>query len=65
MPRLPLPATEVDSHPDVRLSDPTYIDVYMIGTSGVHSLQLAKPTGSSLVGLKELGPELVFTAGER
>ena len=62
---LPLPATEADSHPDVGLSDPTDIDVYLIGASGVRSMQLAEPTGSSLDGLKELDPDLIFTVGER
>ncbi len=65
MSRLPLPATEADNHPDVRLSDPTDIDVYLIGASGVHSAQLAEPMGSSLDGLKELDPGLIFTVGER
>ena len=35
---LPLPATKADNNPDVRLSDPTHIDVYLIGASGVHLL---------------------------
>ena len=47
------------------MSDPTDIDVYLIGASGVHSLQLAEPTGSSLGGLKELDPDLIFSVGER
>ena len=34
--RPPLPATEADNHPDVRLSDPEDIDdVYLIGASGL------------------------------
>ena len=41
------------------------IDVYLIGASGVHSMQLAEPTSSGLDGLKELDPDLIFTVGER
>ena len=43
MSRLPLPATEADNHPDIRLSGPAVIDAYMIGASGVQSQQQAKP----------------------
>ena len=35
MSRLPLPATPADEAPDVRLTDPSDLDVYMIGASGV------------------------------
>ncbi|CAB1109626.1 unnamed protein product [Ectocarpus sp. CCAP 1310/34] len=35
MSRLPLPATKEDEAPDVRLTDPSDLDVYMIGASGV------------------------------
>lgn len=36
MSRLPLPATEQDqSSPDLRLTDPSDLDVYLIGASGV------------------------------
>ena len=65
MSRLPSPATEADNRPDVSLSDPPYIDVHLIGASGVHSLQLAKPTGPTLDGLEDLDPDLIFTVGER
>ena len=37
-----LPATEADNHPDVRLSDPKDIDVYLIRASGLQS-RLAEP----------------------
>ena len=39
--RLSLSVTEADNHPDVRLSDPADIDVYLIGASGVQIEQLA------------------------
>ena len=53
-----------DNHPDVRLSDPADIDVYLIGASGLHS-QLAEPLCSSSYGLKELDPGLDFEVGEK
>ena len=65
MSRLPLPATEADNHPDLRLSDPADIDVYMIGASGVQSQQLAKPLCLSSDRLEESDPEFVFTVRER
>lgn len=38
--RLPLPATKADEAPDVRLTDPSDLDVYMIGASGVQPSRL-------------------------
>ena len=65
MSRLPLPAMGADNHPDVRLSDPSDDDVYLIGASGVRSLLQAEPMGSSLAALEKLDPGFVFTVGER
>ena len=61
LPRLPLPATEADNHPDARLFDPTDIGVYLIDASDVHSMQIAEPTGWAEIS----GPRLDFTVGER
>ena len=65
MSRLPLPATEADNHPDVRLSDPADIDVYLIGASRVWSAQLVESPGSDSGEFKTPDPELVFVVGER
>ena len=62
--RLPLPATEADTHPDVRLSDPEDIDVYLIGASGLQS-RLAEPMSSSSCRIDDLTPELDFERGEK
>ena len=62
--RLPLPATEADNHPDVRLSDPEDIDVYLIGASGLQS-RLADSLSSSSCVIEELTPELDFERGEK
>ena len=59
-----LPATEADNHPDVRLSDPKDIDVYLIRASGLQSL-LAEPLPSSSCRIEELTPELDFERGEK
>ena len=61
--RLPLPVTEADNHPDVRLSDPEDIDVYLIGASGLQS-RLAEPLSSSSCRIEDLTPELDFGRGE-
>ena len=61
--RLPLPATEADNHPHVRLSDPEDIDVHLIGASGLQS-RLAEPLSSSSCRIEELKPELDFDRGE-
>ena len=63
--RLPLPATEADNHPDVRLSDPTDIDVYLIGASGVQIEQLAAKHASNQHQSGNLDPGLIFAVGER
>ena len=62
--RLPLPVTEADNHPDVRLSDPEDIDVYLIGASGLQS-RLAEPLSSSSCIIEDLTPELDFERGEK
>ena len=62
--RLPLPATEAGNHPDVRLSDPEDIDVYLIGASGLQS-RLEEPLSSSSCRIEELNPELDFEWGEK
>ena len=60
--RVPFPATEADTHPDVRLSDPADIDVYLIGASGLQ-FQLAEPLCSSSYGSKEQDPGSDFEVG--
>ena len=62
--RLPLPASEADNHPDVRLSDPTDIDVYLIGASGVQIEQLAANHDSQHQS-GYLDPGFIFAVGER
>ena len=62
--RLPLPATEADNHPDVRLSDPEDTDVYLIGASGLKS-RLAEPLSSSSCRIEELNPALDFERREK
>ena len=61
---MPLPATEADNHPDVRLPGPEDIDVYLIGASGLQS-HLAEPLSSSSCRIEELTPELAFERGEK
>ena len=58
--RLPSPATEADNHPNVRLSDPADIHVYLIGASGVYSAPLTEPSSSSLGELNELDSGFVY-----
>ena len=64
--RLPLPSTdsEADNHPDVRLSDPEDINVYLIGASGLQS-RLAEPLSSSSCRIEDLTPELEFEREEK
>lgn len=45
MSRLPLPATAEDASPDIRLTDPSDLDVYMIGASGVLPARLGPTIG--------------------
>ena len=61
---LPLPVTEADNHPDVSLSDPEGIDVYLIGPSGLLYC-LAEPLSSSSCRMEELTPELDFGRGDK
>ena len=61
---LPLPGTEADNHPNVRLSDPEGIYVYLIGASGLQS-RLAEPLSSSSCRIEELAPELDFGRGKK
>ena len=53
MSRLPLPATVADETDDVRLTDPSEVDVYHIGASGVRPAGIREPLGQSLGGLAE------------
>ena len=62
--RLPLPVTEADNNPDVRLSDPEDVDVYLIGASGLQS-RLAEPLSSSSCRIEDLIPELDFERVEK
>ena len=62
--RLPLPATEADTHPDARLSDPADIDVYLIGASSLQS-QLAAPLCCRSCGVEELEPGVDFEMREK
>ena len=61
MSRLPLSGTNDDTNSDLELSDPTDIDVYFIGGSGVRP-RLRRRTGSVLGGLEE--SDVTFAAGE-
>ena len=61
MSRLPLSGTNDDTNSDLELSDPTDIDVYFIGGSGVRP-PLRRRTGSVLGGLEE--SDVTFAAGE-
>ena len=63
--RLPLPATEADNHPDVRLSDPADIDVYLIGASGMKIEQLAANHATNQHRSGNLDPGFIFAVGER
>ena len=49
--RLPLPATAEDLLPRYRLTDPSDLDVYFIGASGIHPSRLRTSSDSSLGGL--------------
>ena len=49
MPRMPLPATDEEQCATLRLTDPTDIDVYFIGASGLHP-RLTRRAGTSLGG---------------
>ena len=46
--RLPLPATAEDLQPRNRLTDPSNLDVYFVGASGIHLLRLRTSSDSSL-----------------
>ena len=61
---LPLPASEADNHPDVRLSNPTDIDVCLIGASGVQIEQLAANHDSQHQS-GYLDPGFIFAVGKR
>ena len=63
--RLPLPATEADNHPNVRLSDPTDFDVDLIGASGVQIEQLAAKHESNQHRSGNLDPGFIFAVGEK
>ena len=63
--RLPLPATKADSHPEFRLSDPTDVDVYMIGASGVHPARSTNLPTPCFIDGKEPDPGFNFAGGER
>ena len=62
--RLPLPATEADNHPDVRLPDPEDIDMYLTGASGLQS-RFPEPLSSSSCRIEDLTPELEFEREEK
>lgn len=49
LPRLPSPGTKADRQPDVHLSDPTAVDVCIIGAGGVYLARLTNLPTSSLV----------------
>ena len=49
--RLPLPATAEDIQPRYRLTDPSDLDVYFVGASGIHPSRLRTSSDSSLGGL--------------
>lgn len=61
--RFPLPSTEADEAPDVRLTDPSDLDVYMIGASGAFAVGsgLYRASGAWLAGSKHRDN---FVAGE-
>ena len=63
--RLPLPATKADSHAEFRLSDPTDVDVYMIGASGVHPARLTNLLTLCFIDGKEPDPGFNFAVGEK
>lgn len=48
MSRLPLPATAHDASPDIRLTDPSDLNVYMIGASGVMPARMDPVLGGEL-----------------
>ena len=58
---LPLPGTNDETNSDLRLTDPTDIDVYFIGASGVQQ-RLRRRTGPVLGGLTE--PDVILAAEE-
>ena len=60
---LPLPATGKASNADLRLTDPTDVDVYFIGASGVQP-RLGRRTGSILGGLQPQPEEIVVVREE-
>ena len=49
--RIPLPAAVEDLQPRYRLTDPSDLDVYFVGASGIHPSQLRTSSDSSLGGL--------------
>ena len=49
--RLPLPAIAEDPQPRYRLTDPSDLDVYFVGTSGIHPSCVQTSSDSSLGGL--------------
>ena len=49
--RLPLPATSEDIQPRYRLTDPSDLDVYFVGASGIHPSSLRTSSDSCLGGL--------------
>ena len=59
--RLPLPGAHDETNSDLRLTDPTDIDVFFVGASGVQP-RLRRGTGSVFGGLEE--PDVIFAAGE-
>lgn len=62
--RLPLPATEQDASPDMRLTDPADVDVCMIGASGIMPARIEAGWGR-LPNSKQSGTCGDFVVGER
>lgn len=62
--RLPFPATEQDESPDMRLTHPADVDVYMIGASGIMSAQIG-PGWGGLSDPKQSGACDDFVVGEK
>lgn len=53
MSRLPLPATAHDASPEIRLTDPADLDVYMIGVSGVMPARMGPVLRGGIGGLPD------------
>ena len=63
--RLPLPATAEDLQPRYRLTDPSDLDVYFVGASGIHPSSLRTSSDSSLGGLANASGGLANALGGR